>query len=220
MHAVVFDMDGLMFNTEDVYTVAGTELLGRRGREFSADLKDALMGLPPRASFDLMIRWHALTEPWEALAQECNELFLGLLDGRLAMMPGLPELLAALEQAGIPKAIGTSSARRLVDACLAPFALAPRFQFILTAEDITRGKPDPEIYQRAAARFGVAPREMLVLEDSQNGCRAAAAAGAFTVAVPGEHSRRQDFSVANLIVESLADPRLYAALGLGEYGRG
>ena len=56
---------------------------------------------------------------------------------------------------------------------------------------------------------------MLVLEDSQNGCRAAAASGAFTVAVPGEHSCRQDFSVANLVIESLADRRLYEVLGLG-----
>ena len=116
--------------------------------------------------------------------------------------------------AGIPKAIATSSGRRLTEACLAPFQLAPRFRFILTSEDITRGKPDPEIYLLAARRFGVPPAEMLVLEDSQNGCRAAAAAGAFTVAVPGEHSRRQDFSVANLVIESLADRRLYEVLGI------
>jgi beta-phosphoglucomutase-like phosphatase (HAD superfamily) len=57
---------------------------------------------------------------------------------------------------------------------------------------------------------------MLVLEDSQNGCRAAAASGAFTVAVPGEHSRRQDFSVANLVIESLADRRLYEVLGIAK----
>ena len=149
------------------------------------------------------------------LAAESNEIFLGLLTERLATMPGLLELLAALETAGIPKAIATSSGRRLTEACLAPFQLAPRFRFVLTSEDITRGKPDPEIYLLAAQRFGVPPAEMLVLEDSQNGCRAAAAAGAFTVAVPGEHSRRQDFSVANLVIESLADRRLYEVLGLG-----
>ena len=87
-------------------------------------------------------------------------------------------------------------------------------RFILTSEDITHGKPHPEIYLLAAQRLGVPPGEMLVLEDSQNGCRAAAAAGAFTVAVPGEHSRRQDFSCANLIVESLKDERLFRTLGL------
>jgi HAD superfamily hydrolase (TIGR01509 family) len=212
MLAVVFDMDGLMFNTEDVYTLAGTELLGRRGCSFTGELKDAMMGLPPEASFNVMIGWHGLSETWESLARESNEIFLDLLGDRLAVMPGLWELLVALERAGIPKAIATSSSRRLADACLAPFDLARRFQFVLTSEDIVHGKPDPEIYLLAARRFGVAAAEMLVLEDSQNGCRAAAAAGTFAVAVPGEHSRRHDFSVASLVIDSLADPRLYAAL--------
>ncbi|MEI8372900.1 MAG: HAD family phosphatase [Planctomycetota bacterium] len=215
MLAVTFDMDGLMFNTEDVYTLAGTELLARRKCLFTPELKDAMMGLPPRAAFEAMIDWHSLQEPWDVLAVESNEIFLGMLSGRLAIMPGLLELLAALEKAGIPKAIATSSSRPLTEACLAPFRLAPRFCFILTSEDITRGKPNPEIYLLAAGRFGVPPGEMLVLEDSQNGCRAAAASGAFTVAVPGEHSRRQDFSVANLVIESLADQRLYEVLGVG-----
>jgi HAD superfamily hydrolase (TIGR01509 family) len=216
MLAVTFDMDGLMFNTEDVYTLTGTELLARRGYAFTPELKDAMMGLPPRAAFKVMIDWHHLEEPWEALAAESDENFLGLLGERLATMPGLLELLAALETAGIPKAIATSSSRRLTEACLAPFQLAPRFRFIVTSEDVTRGKPDPEIYLLAAGRFGVPPAEMLVLEDSRNGCNAAAAAGAFTVGVPGEHSRRQDFSAANLVIESLADRRLYEVLGLGE----
>ena len=213
MLAVTFDMDGLMFNTEDVYTLAGTELLARRGCRFTPELKDAMMGLPPRAAFAGHDRLAPSRRTVGALAAESDEIFLGLLTERLATMPGLLELLAALETAGIPKAIATSSGRRLTEACLAPFQLAPRFCFILTSEDITRGKPDPEIYLLAAQRFGVPPAEMLVLEDSQNGCRAAAAAGAFTVAVPGEHSRRQDFSAANLVIESLADRRLVRSAG-------
>jgi HAD superfamily hydrolase (TIGR01509 family) len=212
--AVTFDMDGLMFNTEDVYTLAGTELLKRRGRVFTPELKDAMMGRPPRAAFEAMIALHKLDEPWEPLAAESNDIFLGLLPKHMAAMPGLLELLSALEQAGIPKAIATSSDRRLADICLSAFQLAPRFRFILTSENIARGKPDPEIYLLAAERFGVPPAEMLVLEDSQNGCRAASAAGAFTVAVPGEHSRRHDFSGANLVIESLGDRRLYEALGI------
>jgi HAD superfamily hydrolase (TIGR01509 family) len=214
MQAVAFDMDGLMFNSEDVYTLAGAELLSRRGRRFTPELKDAMMGLPPQKAIEAMIAHHALSETWQELAAESNAIYMGLLDLHLAIMPGLMDLLAALERAGLPKAIATSSSRRLTYACLDPFQLAPRFSFILTSEDITHGKPNPEIYLLAARRFGVPPGEMLVLEDSQNGSRAAAAAGAFTVAVPGEHSRRQDFSAAELIVESLADSRLYAALGL------
>jgi HAD superfamily hydrolase (TIGR01509 family) len=208
-------MDGLMFNTEEIYTLVGTELLRRRGCEFGDELKDAVMGLRPRPTFETMIRWHRLDETWEEIAAESNRIFVDLLDAHLAPMPGLLELLAALEKAGIPKAIGTSSGRELLDEVFGRFDLRSRFQFILTAEDITHGKPHPEIYLAAAERFGLGPQQTLVLEDSQNGCRAAAAAGALTVAVPGEHSRGHDFSAASLVVESLADSRLYEVLGIG-----
>ena len=213
--AVVFDMDGLMFNTEDVYTLVGTELLRRRGREFTPQLKDAMMGLPPKTTFGVMIEWHGLDESWERLAVESNRIFLDVLPEHLAPLPGLFGLLDALEAADIRKAIATSSKRELADACLSPFDLQPRFQFILTSEDVTRGKPNPEIYLTAAQRLGLEPERTLVLEDSENGCRAAAASGAFAVAVPGEHSRTHDFSTASLVVDDLADRRLYEVLGIG-----
>jgi len=214
MRAVVFDMDGLMFNTEDMYTLAGEELLRRRGRKFTDELKHKMMGLRPQPSFEAMIDHCGLSDTWQELAEESNRLFLDFLDGHLAMMPGLMELLDALERAGIPKAIGTSSSRELVAACLRPFNLQGRFRFVLAAEDIAHGKPHPEIYLTAAQRFGTPPAEMAVLEDSENGCLAAASAGAYVVAVPGEHSMGQDFSIASLVVESLADPRLYLTLGI------
>ena len=214
MRAVVFDMDGLMFNTEDVYFQVGDLVLQRRGCRFSRELSDAMMGRPPRPAFEVMIAWHQLAATWEELKAESEEAFLLLLDEQLAPMPGLLELLSALERRKIPKAIGTSSSRRLVDACLSRLHLADRFQFILSAEDIARGKPDPEIYLTAARRFGLPAAEMMVLEDSSTGCKAAAAAGAYTVAVPGSHSKEQDFSVAHLVIDTLADARLYELLGL------
>ena len=73
MQAVTFDMDGLMFNSEDIYTLAGTELLARRGIKFTPELKDAMMGLPPQRAFEAMIAIHALGEPWHALAAESDE---------------------------------------------------------------------------------------------------------------------------------------------------
>lgn len=211
---VVFDMDGLMFNTEDVYTAVGQRLLGRRGHEFTLELKNKIMGLRPQSCFEVMIQDCRLDESWQELAVESNRLFLELLAERLTPMPGLWELLDALEQFEVPKAICTSSSSELVRACLDPFQLAERFQFVLAAEDVTHGKPHPEVYLAAARRFGVASAEMMVLEDSQNGCLAAVAAGAFVVAVPGEHSSSHDFSSASLVIDSLTSPRLYRALGI------
>ena len=214
LKAVVFDLDGLMFNTEELYQHVGGEVLRRRGKLFDAELLDAMMGRPGSVALQLMIDWHQLVDTVEQLATESDEVFAGILGERLETMPGLLHLLDALERAAVPKAIATSSRRAFVTDVLSRFDLEPRFSFILTAEDVVQGKPFPEIYQRAAARFGLEPRETLVLEDSENGCRAAAAAGAFTVAVPGGHSRRHNFEVASLVVDSLADQRIYETLGL------
>lgn len=214
IRAVVFDMDGLMFNTEEVYTQVGSRLLRRRGHEFTPEIKDLMMGLQAHEGFELVIRHLGLADTVEGIIEESDREYMAIVGDLIRPMPGLMELLDALEAAGLPKAIATSTSLRLATACLTPFDLQRRFAFVLTAEDIRQGKPHPEIYQTAAARLGVVPANMLVLEDSQTGCRSAAAAGAFTVAVPADHSREHDFSGASLVVDNLADPRLYAVLGL------
>lgn len=211
--AVVFDLDGLMFNTEELYQYVGAVILERRGHGFPTELLNAMMGRPGAVALQIMIDWHGLSDTVEQLALETEEVFAEILDVRLELMPGLLELLDALERHALPKAIATSSGRKFVTDVLSRFELEPRFEFILTAEDITHGKPDPEIYLLAAKRFGVQPAQLLVLEDSENGCRAAASAGAFTVAVPGGHSRNHDFRGVSLTIDTLADPKLYQALG-------
>jgi HAD superfamily hydrolase (TIGR01509 family) len=215
----VFDLDGLMFNTEDLYQEVGGEILRRRGKLFTPELLDAMMGRPADVALQLMIDAHALKSSVAELSDETDEIFATLLNERLEVMPGLHELLAELERAAIPKAIATSSGPSFAATVLGRFELAPRFSFMLTCDDIRQGKPHPEIYLLAARRFGLAPRELLVLEDSQNGCRAAVAAGTIAVAVPAGHSRRHDFAGAALVADSLADPRLYDLLGLPAGGR-
>jgi len=212
--AVVFALDGLMFNTEELYQEVAAELLRRRGYEFTQELLDQMMGRPSHIALQIMIDTHTLKATVSELLAETDEIFPGILKERLAPMPGLVELLAALEKSATPKGIATSSRRHFVDHVLGIFNFAPRFSPILTSEDITHGKPHPEIYIKAAERLGLPANETMVLEDSQNGCRAAIAAGAVTVAVPGEHSRNHDFTGATLIANTLADQRIYELLGL------
>jgi HAD superfamily hydrolase (TIGR01509 family) len=212
--AVVFDLDGLMFNTEDLYDQTGSEVLRRRGKEFTNELRQQMMGRPGRDALRFMIEMHALDDTVEQLLAESDVVFNALLDSRLAPMPGLLELLARLEAAERPKAVATSSRRQVVHRMLNQFDFLPRFEFILTSEDVTHGKPHPEVFLTAADRFGVEPHEILVLEDSENGCRAAVASGAVTVAVPSEHSRHHQFEGAALVAENLHDPRIYELLGL------
>ena len=212
--AVVFDLDGLMFNTEELYVEVGTEILRRRGYKFTNELLDQMMGRPSHVALQIMIDTHTLKATVQELLAETDEIFPEILRERLAPMPGLIDLLASLEKHNIPKGIATSSRRSFVERVLGKFSFQPRFSPILTSEDITHGKPDPEIYLKAAAGLGIAPGEMLVLEDSQNGCRAAVSAGAIAVAVPSGHSHRHDFTGAALVADTLADRRIYALLGL------
>ena len=208
LRAAAFDMDGLMFNTEEVYFHVGTRLMERRGCVYTPELCSAIMGCPPQVSFETMIRWNHLSDTWQELHEESERTFFEILDTYLAPMPGLFVLLDFLEAHDIPRAICTSSSRAVMRGVTSRFDLEKRFNFTITADDITQGKPHPEIYLRAADRFGVKPGEMMVLEDSCNGCRAGANAEAFVVAVPAEHSRHMDFSCASMIAGALDDPKI------------
>jgi HAD superfamily hydrolase (TIGR01509 family) len=212
--AVVFDLDGLMFNTEHLYRLVGGEVLRRRGHTFEEALFTAMMGRPASVALQIMIDWHGLDATVPDLERENDEIFGPVLDEHLAPMPGLVELLDALEAAGVRKAIATSSRRAFVGDLLGRFGWLERFAFWLTAEDVKQGKPHPEIYLSAASRLELPPNEVLVLEDSQAGCRAAVDAGTFAVAVPGDHSRDHDFAGARFVAEGLGDSRIARALGL------
>jgi HAD superfamily hydrolase (TIGR01509 family) len=214
--AVVFDLDGLMFNTESLYDIVMKELLVRRKiGQFDDELRRLMMGQPGPAAFKAMFDYHQLPhEGYESIQGESDEIFAGVLKEKLEPMPGLFALLDALESAELPKAIATSSRLKFVEYVLGRFDLMPRFRFVLTAENVTHRKPNPEIYSKAAAKHGFDPHRVLALEDSHNGCRAAVTAGLFAVAVPGDHSRDHDFAGARFVAEGLTDPRIYEALGI------
>jgi HAD superfamily hydrolase (TIGR01509 family) len=206
IRAVVFDLDGLMLNTEDVFHLTGHELLRRRGKIATQELFNLMMGRRANESFQAMKEFMQLQDSVEALALESWGIFDSFLDEHLGLMPGLETLLLHIETAGVPKGVATSSDREYLKRMLGRFSLYDRFQTTLTAEDVTHGKPNPEIYLKAASKIGVEPHEMLVLEDSEAGTNAAAAAGAHIISVPHAHSRHMDFSRAKAVATSLIDP--------------
>ena len=206
--AVAFDMDGLMVDTEDTYGKAASALLARRGKVFTKELDSICMGRPPRVTFELFQETFGFPETWEELQTESENLFLRFLDEGFLTMPGLYELLDYLEQRNIPKGICTSSSIRIAKEVLRRKDLMKRFDFLLTIEDVACGKPDPEVYLKAAERFGISPSAMLVLEDSPPGCQAATGAGAFAVAVRVKHNSHCEFTYAKLVVPVLNDPQV------------
>jgi HAD superfamily hydrolase (TIGR01509 family) len=206
---VALDMDGLLLNTEDLYQLVSQQLMARRGKAYREDVRKLMIGLPAPQAFGVLIEHENLNETWQALQSETDELFETLLDERLETMQGVERLLEAIEQRGLPKCVATSSTQHFAKRALGKVGILPRLDFVITAEEVGRGKPHPEIYLAAAARMGISPEHMLVLEDSDTGTRAGVAANAQVISVPNAHTQHGAFAGAQLIANSLHDERIY-----------
>jgi HAD superfamily hydrolase (TIGR01509 family) len=206
--AVAFDMDGLLINTEELYFEVFDELMQRRGKHYTHALRRSMMGLPSPQAYEVLIRDAGLSDTADELEEESDEIFSGVLPDRLATMPGVLELLQLIEGLGLPLCVATSSRRSFAIDSLTAVGVLERFGFVITAEEVARGKPFPDIYLEAAKRMHVPPQQMVVFEDSQHGTRASLAAGACTIAVPGDHSRDHDFTGVFCVADTLADPAI------------
>lgn len=206
---VALDMDGLLFDTEGLYWQVGDTVLQRRGHRFSKALQNRMMGRIGVAAVQQMIDMHELNDTAEDLLEECDEIFASMLKHGVEKMPGVDAIMESFRARQLPFGLATSSRRRFVKVLIGEVDWEADLKFVLTGDDVTRGKPDPQMYQMAAERLGIEPPQMLVLEDSGNGCAAAVAAGAITVAVPSEHTKEQNFDGAVLIADTLNDPRLH-----------
>lgn len=212
--AVAFDLDGILIDTEPIFTEAVRRFLDRRRIEFDADFMHTMMGTPAAQSLPRFRERFALPEPVEAIGTEAKNLFFEVLgDQPGPLLPGVDQFLSGLEQRKIPFCIATSSGAEFVEKVFGPHGFLNRFEFVLTCENVRRGKPFPDIYQLAASRFAIPPREMLVFEDSPNGLRAAKAAGSACVVVPHAGTPRNLLDGADAVVPSLESAELHRFLG-------
>jgi HAD superfamily hydrolase (TIGR01509 family) len=209
--AVLFDMDGLLVDTEPVWTIAEVELAHRLGGEFTPELKAAIVGTRLEVAVPTILAWYggpSDPETVNATSAWVLERMVELFAQRPLVLPGVADLLTALAEAGVPTALVSSSYRVLVDAVLS-HGLGP-FDLTLAGDEVVHAKPHPEPYLTAAARLGVDPRRCVVLEDSPAGVASAEAAGCAVVAVPSVAGVAFEPGVQRLVLTSLAE------LGLGD----
>jgi len=212
--AVLFDMDGLLVDTEPVWTIAEVELAQQLGGEFTPELKAAIVGTRLEVAVPTILRWYDGPTDQGSVDRTCAWLLdrmVELFTERPLVLPGVNELLAALHEAGVATALVSSSYRVLVDAVLA-HGIGP-FDLTIAGDEVVHAKPHPEPYLLAASRLGVDPARCVVLEDSPAGVASAEAAGCAVVAVPsvagvvlGPQERRLVLpSLLNLTLSELSD---------------
>jgi HAD superfamily hydrolase (TIGR01509 family) len=184
LQAVLFDMDGILVDSEPLWFEAETAVMARIGGQWAEPDQHALVGGSMAVTVAYLLG--KATRPATAAQVEgwLLDAMAGLLRDRpLPAMPGARELLEQVAAAGLPHALVTSSEREIMDAVLR--ALPASFPVTVCAGDVSACKPDPEGYLLAAAKLAVDPRRCVVVEDSPNGVAAAEAAGCLVVAVPG-----------------------------------
>ena len=217
--AVLWDMDGLLVDTEDLWTEAEHELAARLGGRFTPVMKAAIVGTRLDVAVPLLLHHLGLPATPAAVEDSARDLLARMVaqfERPLALRPGAAELLKAVDDAGVPQALVSSSYRVLVDAVLA-HGVGP-FTTTLAGDEVLRGKPDPEPYLTAAARLGVDPVRCVVLEDSPAGVSSGEAAGCAVVAVPSVPGVVLTPGDRTLVTTSLLDltPARLAALARTE----
>ena len=205
--SVIFDMDGLLLDTEPFYTEVTQQIVGRYGKTFDWSVKANMVGRPAMESARYLVDALDLPLAPEAYLTE-RERLLEVLAPTCQALPGAVALTQALAAVGAPLAIATSSARRLFDLKTTRHRewLAV-FRVVIRGDDprLTRGKPAPDIFLLAAEELGAAPEACIVLEDAPSGVAAARAANMQVIAVPDPANTTADFTAATRIVASLED---------------
>jgi sugar-phosphatase len=203
--AVVFDMDGVLVDSEPLWHEAEIAVFSPLGVPLTVDMCRQTTGV----RVDGVVRHWRERYPWGPTPDDAT-VIAGIVDGVVARvreraepMPGAREALAA--SSSLPLGLASSSPQRIIDAVLERLGVRAWFRTVQSAEQLPRGKPDPLVYQLACAALGVDPRRAVAVEDSSSGLRAAHAAGMIVVAVPDPAAHVPDaLHLADVVLSSLA----------------
>lgn len=215
IRAVVFDLDGLLVDSEPLQAWAWDAYARQHGSELREDVLARMLGRRAVDAVQTFVSDLKLPVSPDVALRERDEIFLAAVPGKIVAHSGAAELIDYLRERRVPLALATSGHRRYVDLALESADLSGVFDIEVTGDQVTHGKPHPEIYQYACERLDTPPQSALALEDAPNGVRSAIAAGMICFAVPesADHSGIEDahevLGSLRQVISMLEDPSPY-----------
>ena len=203
---VVFDLDGVLLDSEQVWDAAREQLVRERGGRWHERAQRDMMGMSSPEWSRYMHDELRVPDPPGEISAEVVRRLERLYRVSLPLIPGAREAVERLAERW-PLAIASSSNRELIDLALELMGVASHFQATVSSEEVGRGKPAPDVYVEAARRLGVDPKRAAAIEDSHNGIRAARAAGMRVIAIPNAHfpPGEDALAQADVVLDSLAE---------------
>ena len=206
IEAVVFDLDGVLLDSEHVWDEVREQLARERGGRWHDSAQADMMGMSSSEWSRYMHDVIGLAEPPEEINDEVVQRLLERYADDLPLIDGATDAVQGMARS-FRLALASSSNRAVIDAVLHESALAGDFEVIVSSEEVARGKPAPDVFLEAAARLDLAPERCVAVEDSGNGIRAARAAGMRVVAVPNRRypPGLEALALADIVLESLGE---------------
>ena len=203
--ALIFDMDGVLVDSEPLFLKAINNLLVQEQASPVTDEENQtlLIGTTVAETWRRLIATRGLAEPLQSYLEKYELVVLEVLQADLTPRPGVRRLIDACSQRHLPKAVASSSLRSWVNLKLETLGFQDSFDVVLGGDDVTRGKPEPDIYLLAAERLNIPPDQCIAIEDSPVGIAAAVSAGIYTIAVLTDFTRGMDLSQAQQVLETL-----------------
>ncbi len=206
IEAVVFDMDGVLVDTEHLWDEVREALTEEWGGRYTPEAQEAMMGMSSPEWSRYLHEVVGLREPPEVINAEVVRRMLERYEMDLPVVPGAVEAVRRLAREGYRLAVASSSNRELIDGVLRRLELSELFEVTVSSEEVARGKPAPDVYLETAHRLGLPPGRCAAIEDSASGIRAAHAAGMRVIAYPNRHypPAADVLALADVVIESLS----------------
>ncbi|MEA2096454.1 MAG: HAD family hydrolase [Candidatus Cloacimonadota bacterium] len=205
--AVIFDMDGVIIDSEPLYFQIQEELFNNLGFIVSKQEYDTFIGAGMQLMWEKLCSKHNLPFTIKQLIIMNNDLIYKTFknSNSLQATEGFNSFLTSIKEMGIKTAVASSTSKKIINVILSRLGIIHEFDVIISSEEVLQGKPEPVIFLEAATRLNVDPKKCIVIEDSTNGVKAAARAGMKCIGFSNKNSGEQNLSLANIVVDNFAN---------------